>query len=767
MKQLATLLCLLAVTVLSSAAGRTPGDNTPGDSRKPTFKGTVVDENNDPLPGATVRVANTVFGAGTNSQGEFTITVSEAKTYTLVVSYMGYEPVEIEAAASTNPKPLHVQLKPSQNELNEVVVTGSFVEKPLKDVAVLTRVVSQKDIQALNPMTVETLLQYELPGLQIGYNSMSQLPEITYQGMEGEYILFLIDGERVSGEGADHNVDFTRFNVDDIERIEIIKGAQSTIYGSNALGGVINIITKSATRPFSGSINARYGKTTGQKYTGSVGFKRNRFNSYTSWTHRRRNTYSVADTETDEDGTETTSSNTTVWGYKVYDFSQKFGYTFNEKLSADVKGSYYWNQLAIRNNRLYQEYYVDYTFSAKLKYLIDDHQQLTAGYIYDNYKKDHHYFRLDSTYTNYRNVKQTPRLDYTGTFGRHTISAGFEGELEYLKHYMLADSSDVSNQAYAIYLQEDWKVTDDIDIIAGLRADYHEKYHLHVSPKISVMYHPISDITIRLGYARGFRSPSLKELYEEYDMGGMGYFMIYGNENLKPETSNQYSASAEYNKGGFNASVSFSHNRFSNKIAYGYMDTGVNESGYTDMQYYNSDNAKTTSVEAIVRYRFDWGLTLTGSYVYTDDYEAADGVDYNTGTSGSFNTSDVRPHMATFNANYSHKFGKVGANVSLVGQWAGAFSYYTANTTDVNGNSYVDSEGNTVYCYEKSSDYGSRSMLTLNAGLTFPRGISFTVGLDNLLNYTDKSTDSSLQVPQKGISAIFSLSINLADLFKL
>jgi len=75
-----------------------------------------------------------------------------------------------------------------------------------------------------------------------------KLPEITYQGMSGEYLLFLVDGERISGEGSDHNPDFSRFNIDDIERIEVVKGAQSTLYASNALGAVINIITKSANR---------------------------------------------------------------------------------------------------------------------------------------------------------------------------------------------------------------------------------------------------------------------------------------------------------------------------------------------------------------------------------------------------------------------------------------------------------------------------------------------------------------------------------------
>ena len=127
-------------------------------------------------------------------------------------------------------------------------------------------------------------------------------------------------------------------------------------------------------------------------------------------------------------------------------------------------------------------------------------------------------------------------------------------------------------------------------------------------------------MTFRLGYAQGFRSPSLKELYMEYDMGGLGWFMIYGNPNLKPETSNQYSASVEFSRWGLNTSISASHNRFSNKIEYLMLSDGT-----SDMQYVNADKARTTSIETILRYNFNFGLTLTGSYAFTDDYSNVDG----------------------------------------------------------------------------------------------------------------------------------------------
>ncbi len=738
------LLLLLTVAVATVfAEGTTGGD----DRYLYAVKGIVTDENGQPLPGAAVKVTGTTFGAGTNTDGAFILRFEDRKERTLKVSFVGYDPQEVKAVpGSDNAAPIEIRLTPASNPLNEVVITGSLTEKPLKEVPVLTRVISQKEIQALNPMSIETLLQYELPGLQIGFNSMSQLPEITYQGMGGEYILFLIDGERVSGEGADHNVDFTRFNVDDIERIEIIKGSQSTIYGSNALGGVINIITKNADRPFTGNINARYAGSNGQKYTLSSGIRKDRLSSYTSLTWRAKDSYTIEDTEgkstvvTSPDGETVNTGDpqyTTVYGYNIWDLTQKLGYTCNERLSTELKGSFYHNKRDIRTGKNYQDFFIDYTLSGKVKYLPAENQQITLSYLFDSYKKNKDYFKSGKTDTDYHNKTQTPRVDYTGTFGVHTISAGFEGNLEYLKHYFMKDTSSVSMQTYALYLQEDWKVTERLNVVAGVRADYHRKYHLHVTPKLSLMYTPWDCLTFRAGYSQGFRSPSLKELYQEYDMGGLGWMMLYGNPNLKPETSNQYALSAEFTKGGLNMSVSATHNRFKNRITLQSLNNGT-----SDSRYENAERARTTGIETIVRYRWAFGLTLTGSYAYTDDYEEVEGL----------NTSSVRPHTATFSALFTRKFGKIGTNLSLNGQWACPFDRYSVNT-----------EQETV----TRISYDARTICSMNAGVTLPRGISLNVGVDNLLNYRDKAADSSLQVPQKGISLIGTVNINLADMFRL
>ena len=442
------LLGVLSTLYTTAETGRLYENNEDDNATTRRFKGVVLDENGTPLPGASIVVIGTTIGAGTNTQGEFTLSLRDKGFPILRASFIGYTPVEYKIQDNEHNN-IVIRLKPTQSSLEEVVVTGTRTEKPLKDVPVLTRVIGQKEIQALNPMDIETLLQYELPGIQFNYNSMSKLPEITYQGMSGEYLLFLVDGERISGEGSDHNPDFSRFNIDDIERIEVVKGAQSTLYASNALGAVINIITKSANRPFTGNVNARYGNNSGQKYTVSGGTKQNRFSSFTTISHRRRDTYTISDDKETErtvinpDGSITidkSANSSTIRGYQIWDASQKFGYAFTDQFSAEIKGTYYRNKRdnATANAKT-NDIFSNYSVNGKLKYLFNVNHRLDLSYIFDSYRKDIDYFVAGYTKKNYDNFVQTARLNYTGNFNdQHTFTAGLEANLEYSKHYMLS-----------------------------------------------------------------------------------------------------------------------------------------------------------------------------------------------------------------------------------------------------------------------------------------------------------------------------------------
>ena len=137
--------------------------------------------------------------------------------------------------------------------LETVVVTATRTPRALKDIPVVTRVITAEDIQKVDATNVKDVLQQELPGLEFTYSMGQQV--LNMGGYEGNNILFLVDGERMAGESMD-NVDFSRLNLSSIERIEIVKGAASTLYGSSAMGGVINIITKEPSSTWAANVTA-------------------------------------------------------------------------------------------------------------------------------------------------------------------------------------------------------------------------------------------------------------------------------------------------------------------------------------------------------------------------------------------------------------------------------------------------------------------------------------------------------------------------------
>lgn len=710
-----------------------------------TIRGVVLDENGTPLPGASVWVQGTTIGAGTNTRGEFVLTLRKGGRQVLRFSFTGYSPREYVVEGDSE-EPLTIRLTPAQNALDEVVVTGTRTPKPLKEVAVLTRVISQDDIAQVNPINLQNLLEYEMPGLQFGTAHGSGLPQLKFQGAAGGYVLFLVDGERLAGEGSSNNIDYERIDVDNIERIEVVKGPMSTLYGSQAMGGVVNIITRDANRPFTGNVSARFGNKDEQKYSVSAGTKQGRFSSYTSLSYRFRDAYTVVDREPAvsethrPDGTvvydTTEKSISSVKGFEVWQMSQKFGYSFTDRFKVALSGSYYNNHLQTVAQGKDQDVYSTYTVNPRLYYTIGDNQLLDFSYLLENYEKKVVYQQAP-TDKELGDFTNTARLNYSAVFnGKHTLTAGLEVNTQKLQHYWFDNGSGkkYDAQTYVLYVQEDWRVSDHLSVVAGVRSDCHSKYGFHASPKLSLMYR-VGVLSLRGGYGMGFRIPTLKELYSSYDMGGLGALMIYGNEDLKPETSHQGTLSAEVTKGIFNGSVSGYYTRFKDEIGLVWMPDGVSQ------QQSNVDNSTKSGVDVMGQFRLNCGLTLRGAYSYVDAHSEVDG----------YNTSSFRPHSVTFTANYGREFGRVKASVALNGRWmSGVDTWY---------------KGDGGYVLQR---FDPRTFCSMNLSGQFPRGFRLTLGIDNLLNFKEKNVTADTDVtPQRGIGFIGTLSINVADLFGL
>lgn len=739
MKRFSFILVLLLTVALV-----TVNANVPANPPNYIIKGVVMTANGEPLAGASIVVEGTNINCGSNSKGEFSLNVQKDKVYKLRVSYLGYTPRLITVPASGHP-PLKIKLQPSETALNELVVTGSRYERQLKDVPVITRVISREEIETVNPVDFTTLLEYTLPGIQFYYNTMSQVPEITYQGMDAKAVLFLLDGERISGESGDSNIDYSRFNINDIERIEVVRGAASTLYDSRAIGGVINIITKKSVRPFTASMHTRYAGKKGQSYSASAGVNLHRFSSLTSFGWRKRDSYLVKDEQGKQkeiinpDGSVTKSKTDpiafNIYGYSIMDISQKLSYNFTDRFTGSARISYYTNKRDKYDNARYYQRYRDLILSGKLKWQFADNQNLDLSYIRDNYIKDNVY--VDDDERVYGNVNSTIRLYYTGMFGKHTLSGGVDLLREDMKHHFMKDTATVHMNQYSFCLQDDWQLTDKMNVVVGVRGDKGGSYRLHFTPKVSVLYRPLKTITLRAGYSQGYRIPNLKELYQEFNMGGMG-IMMYGNKDLKPEEGTQISASVEYDYKGLNLSVSTYHNRYKNKISYEYISPGKS----WNMKYVNALNVKTTGVEVTANYKLPFGLRFSGGYSYVYDYDERDG----------YNMSWVRPHSARLSSVYKHRFGKTTESVAFNTSWVSSITRYAYSSSDKT--------------YTKTK-YDPRTLCSLNLRSELPRGIAIGLMVDNIFNYRDKAVDSAVQLPENGRTFVATVSVNIADMFKL
>jgi Outer membrane cobalamin receptor protein len=153
---------------------------------------------------------------------------------------------------------------------------------------------------------------------------------ITFNGLGANYLLILIDGERMAGETQRSNPDFNRIDIDNVERIEIVKGAMSTLYGSGAVAGIINIITKKAEKPFQAGLEALYSGEGERRLGASTGFKKGKISSYTSAVANLKQKYFFKDTE--------------IEGFKNISISEKLNYTIPDKLNIGLRGTFYTHQ---------------------------------------------------------------------------------------------------------------------------------------------------------------------------------------------------------------------------------------------------------------------------------------------------------------------------------------------------------------------------------------------------------------------------------------
>lgn len=597
--------------------------------------------------------------------------------------------------------------------LNDVVVTGTRTPKFLKDTPIQTRVINAKDIAKLDATNVQDLLQQELPGVEFSY-AMNQQTHLNFSGFGGQGVLFLVDGERLAGETMD-DVDFTRLNMDNVERIEIVKGAASALYGSNATGGVINIITKRNKQPWTLNVNARYAKHNEQRYGASLGLSNKHWNNLLSANINRIDNYNVQSASNP-----VTRIISTIYGDKTMHLKDQLVWSPNQNFNLTGRAGYFFRETVRSVDQ--PERYRDFTGGLRMNWKLTMQDELQLSYAFDQYDKSDYQRITHLDIRDYSNVQNTLRLLHNHSFNRgDVLTLGADWMHDYLFNTNL-NGETRKQDCWDVFAQYDWRINNQWEVVSALRYDYFSVgKESHLTPKLNICYKPLHNLSLRAGYGMGFRAPTLKEKYYDFDMAGI--WIVEGNANLKSETSHNFNLSAEYTRSRYNFTASVYYNKVKNKLATSapYFKSATDKLPY--LPYANLDDYNVYVGDMGVQAKWRNGISARITYAYTKEQFAKDG----NGNTINNQYIPARQHALNARVDYDHQFSKrYGLNVGLQGR-------VLSGVKNVEYKDYYDVSKGTIQV-----EYPAYTLWKLSLVQRIGNAVKVTAALDNLFGYKPK-----------------------------
>ena len=628
--------------------------------------------------------------------------------------------------------------------LNPVVVTGSGHHQRLKSTATPVRVLSSQEISEQGITTFDGALTRMMPQASMAPNAMGTF--LRLNGLGNKYILILINGQKLSGD-ISNNVDLNRINMARVKRIEVLDGAASSLYGSDAIAGVINIITDQPTHNL-------ISITSDTKVSGhgimteavSLDIYKNGFGSYTSFSHDQADSYQTNDEEYVK-GSEPQTQKTIApffTGYRSNIIGQKFTYAPTQHLALNAGLDYSYKitnrpetRSDITGGTDYEMRYKGLRWNVGGIYKFTNRHSLQADFTVDRFRYGKEYDVETKTYQigDYVQSKKQRMMEgeLKAILGITAHSTTIFGA-DWRKDYLVATSGNIDQHVstLAAYAQHEMKFLKDFTATFGLRYTHHETFNNHLTPKLSLMFAPGS-FRFRATYSAGFRAPGLDELYYHYYAVNRGKPQIsFGNQNLKPEDSHYFSLNAEYRTHLIAISLTGYLNRINDMIVKQKID--VDDTSLAMLQrefpemteaeasklvsyalYQNSDKGDVKGMQLNISANILPGLNISANYVYTC-------ARYKSGEAWQTLERSIR-HAATIAVNYHHSWRQYALNVNLNGRLQSK-TYYPD--------------------YEDAPGFGIWNLNTTHS-LHFLKGVLFkpSLGIDNIFDKVDRRIDAS------------------------
>lgn len=573
-----------------------------------SIKGQVRDSSTGkPLSGVNIFIERDGVGTTTDENGLYSIVGLSSGEHTIEFSHIGYTP-HYESTKIPINNSLNIQLFPTLIQMDATVVTGTKTERYLKDTPVTTQVIKGNKLTNSGAADLSQLIQ-ESTGVNIAENQFGTGVELN--GFDSDNILILIDGMKVVGR-VNGQLDISQIPINQIDQIEIIKGATSALYGSEAMGGVINILTKNPDEPNKINLENTLGSFGRQDHNLSFSKIQGDWRWALIGGLRKYGGYDLDQTTVWEDGSQYVKRNVHL---KV---DRKIGKNINFRMDARFFDEH-------------QSLISSYVFRDKID---NDRSSLRAQI---QYKKNQWGLNSSIEQSNYshlfdrvvlnsgnilkgsltENVLTSSNLNLVRESQVHHLMGGIGFDKEGILSDRLQTGERESN-LINIFLQDEIHISSKWILLGGIRVDQHSIYGQNMSPKISIMYKPEMISRIRLAYGQGFRAPSFKELFFDYSNISVGYHII-GNAELEPESSQNINLDIErWHTGKYHARVNLFWNEVSGLIDYQYLGIIDGQSTY---QSINLSKVQTSGIELDFTYFIRNNLESWLGYSFLDSWD--------------------------------------------------------------------------------------------------------------------------------------------------
>ncbi|WP_420320306.1 TonB-dependent receptor plug domain-containing protein [Flagellimonas sp.] len=635
--------------------------------------------------------------------------------------------------------------------LDEVIVTATRTVRQLSSLPLPVTLISKKQLQQTGVTRLNEILNEQTGIIMTPDATIGGGEGVQIQGIASDYVLVLIDGVPVVGRSSG-NLDLSRFAIGNIKQIEVVKGPSSSLFGSEALGGVINIITeKPVSDKISGQISHRLASFNHQNTNFSV----NR------WTNKIGYSFFTDRLSTDGYDLSPNQEGKTVNPFFNYTFNARLFYNHSDQLGVYASGRYFFHEFDIAPSTSEEK---DANIQLRINHNPSKKINLQYELYYTNYitnestidpANDNLLIENDFDQKLFR-----PEIRFNYAFNpNNTLTAGGGYNFETLDRSLFAET--VSFDSQYVFAQYDFKPMKKLNLIAGARFDNHSEYNSQLSPKISARYELSEHLAIKASVGSGFKAPDFRQLYLDFTNAAGGGYSVFGKDveatgiqrlqnnneiatlqvdasdlgkKLYAESSVGYNLGFVHKKGKLSSEINFFRNDFKNLIDTRILAAKTN--GQNVFGYINRESVYTQGLEIDLKYSLSNQLNFSAGYQLLHAYDKNKELAIENGEvfarhpetlstiqlekSDYFGLENRSRHTLNFKAFYEIPKWKANANLRVT--YRSKFGL-----TDRNGNEVLDD-------FDDSFVDGY-ALINLAFGKTFFKHYQLQFGANNLLDF--------------------------------